>query len=47
MAIWFILGTFGLFCSHLLQSIVIWYIFPRFGKLRQEKSGKPALERIL
>jgi hypothetical protein len=21
--------------------VVIWYIFPRFGKLRQEKSGNP------
>jgi hypothetical protein len=21
---------------------VIWYSFPRFGKLRQEKSGNPA-----
>jgi hypothetical protein len=22
--------------------VVIWYIFPRFGILEQEKSGKPA-----
>jgi hypothetical protein len=22
--------------------VVIWYIFTRFGKLRQEKSGNPA-----
>jgi hypothetical protein len=25
--------------------VAIWYIFPRFGKLNQEKSGSPALIR--
>jgi hypothetical protein len=34
MAIWYILWPFGYF-------VVIWYIFPRFGILCQEKSGNP------
>jgi hypothetical protein len=34
MAIWYILWPFGIFCG-------IWYIFPRFGMFRQEKSGNP------
>jgi hypothetical protein len=25
---WYILWTFGLFCSHLVYFMVIWYIFP-------------------
>jgi hypothetical protein len=32
---WYILWSFG-------NVVVIWYIFPRFGKLCQEKSGNPA-----
>jgi hypothetical protein len=36
MTIWYILWAFGNF-------IVILYIFPRFGKLRQEKSGNPGI----
>jgi hypothetical protein len=32
--IWYILWPFG-------NVVVIWYIFPRFGKLCQEKSGNP------
>jgi hypothetical protein len=35
MAICYILGLF-------YNLAVIWYIFPRFGKLYQEKSGSPA-----
>jgi hypothetical protein len=34
-AIWYILWPFG-------DVLVIWYIFPRFGILYQEKSGNPA-----
>jgi hypothetical protein len=37
-AIWNILWTFGILYDHL----VIWYIFPCFGVMHQEKSGKPA-----
>jgi hypothetical protein len=37
MDIWNILWPLG-------NIIVIWYIFPRFGILRQEKSGNPALQ---
>jgi hypothetical protein len=33
-AIWCILGIFG-------NLLVIWYIFPSFGILYQEKSGAP------
>jgi hypothetical protein len=34
-AIWNILRPFG-------NVVAIWYIFPQFGILRQEKSGNPA-----
>jgi hypothetical protein len=37
MVIWYILWPFG-------NVVVIWYIFPRFGLLCQEKSGNPARE---
>jgi hypothetical protein len=35
VAIWYLLWLFGIF-------LVIWYIFPVFGTLYQEKSGNPA-----
>jgi hypothetical protein len=28
MAIWNILWIFGIFCDHLLDIVLIWYIFP-------------------
>jgi hypothetical protein len=34
--IWYNLYPFG-------NVVVIWYIFPRFGKLCQEKSGNPVI----
>jgi hypothetical protein len=34
-AIWYILRPFS-------NVVVIWYLFPRFGILCQEKSGNPA-----
>jgi hypothetical protein len=40
---WYILGTFGIFCGNLVNSVPIWYIFPRFGMLRQVKSGHEGL----
>jgi hypothetical protein len=39
LAIWSILWPFGIFCGHLLNVVVMWYIFPRFGMLYKEKSG--------
>jgi hypothetical protein len=47
---WYILWTLGPFYGLLLhfmdtwyvQFVVIWYIFPRFGILYEEKSGNPA-----
>jgi hypothetical protein len=36
MDIWSILRPFGLFNGHLVYFLVIWYIFPRMGKLYQE-----------
>jgi hypothetical protein len=36
--IWYVLWVFG-------NVVVIWYIFPRFGILCQEKSGNPGLNR--
>jgi hypothetical protein len=41
MAICSILLTFGIFYCHFAYFKVIWHIFPRFGKLYQEKSGSP------
>jgi hypothetical protein len=41
MAIWSILQPFGIFCGNLEHFMIIWYIFPRFGMLHQEKSGNP------
>jgi hypothetical protein len=38
MAIWYILWPFG-------NVVVIWYMFPRFGILCQEKSGNTVLDR--
>jgi hypothetical protein len=37
----YVLGQFEIYFSHFLHFMVIWYIFPRFGKLHQEKSGNP------
>jgi hypothetical protein len=37
MEIWSILQPFGILYGHLLYFVVIWYIFPRFSMLRQEK----------
>jgi hypothetical protein len=42
LVIWSISRSFGTFCGHLVNFIAIWYIFPRFGILYQEKSGNPA-----
>jgi hypothetical protein len=39
MVIWNILQSFGIFYGNV---VVIWYIFPRFGILCQEKSDKVA-----
>jgi hypothetical protein len=36
-----ILRLFGIFCGHLVYFMFIWYIYPRFGILCQEKSGNP------
>jgi hypothetical protein len=32
---------FGIFYGHLLYFVVIWYIYPGFGMLYQQKSGSP------
>jgi hypothetical protein len=36
-----LLKPFGIFCNPLAYYGVVWYIFPRFGILCQEKSGNP------
>jgi hypothetical protein len=41
--IWFILRPLKIVYGHLVYLVVIWYIFPRFGILYQEKSGNPDL----
>jgi hypothetical protein len=42
MTIWSILRPLDIFYGHSVYLVVIWYIFPRFGILYQEKSGNPA-----
>jgi hypothetical protein len=42
MTIRSILRPLKIFYEHLVYFVVIWYIFPRFGILDQEKSGNPA-----
>jgi hypothetical protein len=37
------LRLLDIFYEHLLYFLVIWYIYPRFGMLYQEKSGNPGL----
>jgi hypothetical protein len=44
MVIWSILLTSDILCGHLVNFMVICYIFPRFGILYKEKSGNPAPE---
>jgi hypothetical protein len=41
MTIWSSLRPLEVFNGHLVYFVVIWYIFPRFGMLYQEKSGNP------
>jgi hypothetical protein len=41
MDTWSILRSSVIFNGHSEQFVVIWYIFPRFGILYQEKSGNP------
>jgi hypothetical protein len=43
MAILSILRLHGIFYGHLVNFVVIWYIFPRFGMLYREKSGNPVV----
>jgi hypothetical protein len=50
MVIWNILWSFGIYIYIYIYGlgyvVVIWYIFPRFGILCQEKSGNPGLSKI-
>jgi hypothetical protein len=41
VSIWSILRALEIFFGHVVYFVVIWYIFPRFGMLYQEKSGNP------
>jgi hypothetical protein len=49
---WYILWSFGIFCGLLVYFVVfwytyvvvVWYIFPHFDMLYQEKSGNPVSE---
>jgi hypothetical protein len=47
MPIWSILRPLEIFYGHLVDFVVIWYIFPRFGMLYQEKSGNPGQKVFL
>jgi hypothetical protein len=42
MTVWSILLLLETFHGHLVYFVVLWYIFPHFGILCQEKSGNPA-----
>jgi hypothetical protein len=46
MTIWSILLPLEILYGHLAYFAVIWYIFPRFGILCQEKSGNPACDHL-
>jgi hypothetical protein len=47
MTFWTIIGPLEIFYGHLVYFVVIWYIFPRFGILDQEKSGNPDLQQVI
>jgi hypothetical protein len=44
--IWNILETFVIFYDHLVHFVFIWYIFPGFGIMYQEKSGNPVSDQL-
>jgi hypothetical protein len=44
MDAWSVLRPFVIFYGHLVQLVVFWYSFSRFGILYQEKSGNPDLD---
>jgi hypothetical protein len=41
---WSILHPIGIFYGHLVNFVLLWYIFHHFGMLYQEKSGNPGLQ---
>jgi hypothetical protein len=43
----YIFGHLVHFFGHLVHFLVIWYIFPHFGMLNQEKCGNPGLDQSL
>jgi hypothetical protein len=47
MTIWSILRPLEIFHGHSVYFVVIWYIFPRFGILDQEKTGNHGLRSNL
>jgi hypothetical protein len=46
MTIWSNLRPLKILYGNLEYFVVIWYIFPRFGMLYQEKSGNPHTTRM-
>jgi hypothetical protein len=44
---WSILRTFVILHGHLVYFVLIWYIFPRFGKLSQEESGNSEVNQFI
>jgi hypothetical protein len=42
IAICYILWPFGIYYGHFVYFVVVWYIFSRFGRLYEEKSGSTA-----
>jgi hypothetical protein len=43
----YIVPLFGIFYGPMVFFVVIWHIFPHFGKLKQEKSGNPGVAAFL
>jgi hypothetical protein len=41
-----ILRQFDICYGHMVYFVAIWYIFPRFGILYQDKSGNPEEKKI-
>jgi hypothetical protein len=44
---YFMYSHFGMLYGHLVYFVVIWYIFPSFDMLYQEKSGNPAFLALM
>jgi hypothetical protein len=47
LTVWSIFRPLEKFYGHLVYFVAIWYIFPRFGILDQEKTGNPDIHTYI